>query len=748
MIRNKIALSIVSTLLLVGFSGCNSDSQTDNTLSGQVIGSHYEGAKVCQDTNENYKCDENEDSVLTDAQGAFTLNSVGDYPILAEIGTDTKKYSNGELVDVTDAVTFVTMPEGKGEDGQLMLSTLSTAIVARMINENLSFENAKMVIALLSRVDAQDILENFVDGGELTAQEKQLLQTLANAYLLSLQQANGFNNFVTVQSSTATVWRDAAINWTATTGLDFIAPEFSLLLGIGGNSSDPYSEQLSEILTQLTQINEELQKQTLLLTNMDSTLSKIYDFALQNKQKESIDALKINHNRLTTELINLHNIIADQTNEEILASDNTLQNLATILTKENLDFMGSYSRILAGKDGISSISTTMGNFLQARLSYRENALEKNGVDMIEIIDSTNESLMAQYVVYLQDMQAIYLAEMMAIYISKNADKIEDSTLSKQFSRLIINESGLLSTMNQGDSIAKLNEITKDKFESIHNLFKNEPKNGIITNWITDTEDTSIAGEFTAAKEYKNLFPSGDWKKQGVAYVWNKISNNNFTGYYDGDKLTARKDDSISSLLNLSECNSIEFLSIPNPTLVCKELNYKELMGTKNSNNFGYTVVTPYTYKGLNIEKVLFNSKRISVPEDATHAIDSSGKLYFKKGKNQNQIIQYNFHNGEKALFQFSTKNDKKGFNQAYSRIGVDCGVAKGSYTSTCSKLSSNDTGGSLGGHSYIALTSKSGQIALIKVNGRNTEHSTDVRAYMDTCEVSNKNDTSLCRDAD
>jgi|GEM_PF-2878957 len=744
MLKNKITLSIASAIFMAGFAGCGNDTQT-NTLSGQVIGSHYEGAKVCQDTNENYKCDENELSVFSDANGVFELESVGNYPIIAEIGVDAKKHSGGSSTSIVNPITFITMPEGLSEDGKLMLSTVSTAIVAQMISKKLSFENAKMVTALLSGIDTQDILENFVDGGELNAEEKQVLQALADAYLLSLQQANGFTSFVTVQGSTKTVWRDAAINWTATTGLNFASSELTSLLGL--DARDPYSQTLSDMLTQLTDINDELKKQTALITNMNSTLTKIYDSTLLSNYKKSIDTLNVNHDKLNTELINLNNIVAEQTNEEILANSATLQNLAAIFTRENMNFMGNYSRILAGKNGISSVSNDMNNFLQARFDYRQNALEKDGVDIIEILDSTNEALMAQYIVYLQDMQAIYLSEILAIYISKNVDKIEDATLKNHFATLIINESGLFTTMSQEDSFAKLNDITREKFEAIKKLFKNTPSSGVLTNWVTDMFDNADSGEYSSVKEeFKNTLPAGDWITQhGEIYIWDKV-NDYFTykGSFDGTILKASYALRESSF-DVTSCKNVAFLFSSTTSLVCKELDYKKLMEVKNSSNFGYTVVTPYNYPEVNIEKIEFNSRRITIPKDATHAIDSSGKLYFKSGKNQNQIVQYNFHNGEKALFQFSTKNASSGLNQAFSRVAVDCGVATGNYVSDCNTTSSNETSGKVGGHSVITLESKSGQKVMIKIGGRGSENSSNIKAYMDTCEAPNINQ-STCRD--
>ena len=79
--RSKFLL--ISTMLAVltacgGGGGGSSSSGTSTTIAGAVIDGYIEGATVCLDVNDNGVCDASEPSVVTGANGAYTLSYAGD----------------------------------------------------------------------------------------------------------------------------------------------------------------------------------------------------------------------------------------------------------------------------------------------------------------------------------------------------------------------------------------------------------------------------------------------------------------------------------------------------------------------------------------------------------------------------------------------------------------------------------------------------------------------------------------------
>ena len=72
-------------------SACGGSDDAPVTTRGVVVGSYFQGAKVCLDSNVNGVCDSSEAATTSDANGGYTLSGSGS-PVVAEIGTDAKRY--------------------------------------------------------------------------------------------------------------------------------------------------------------------------------------------------------------------------------------------------------------------------------------------------------------------------------------------------------------------------------------------------------------------------------------------------------------------------------------------------------------------------------------------------------------------------------------------------------------------------------------------------------------------------------
>jgi len=159
---------IILGLSLILLSGCgddSSDNQTSQTIQGVVIGSHYEGAWVCVDSNSNGRCDE-EPKTVSDANGNWTLDDPKNTAlnVVAEIYVDNIKHSNypappSETL-VEKPMIFVAPLQGK-VDNQLIVSPISTMVYESMQENDTSFEVAKESVAIELEVSSDVLLTNY-----------------------------------------------------------------------------------------------------------------------------------------------------------------------------------------------------------------------------------------------------------------------------------------------------------------------------------------------------------------------------------------------------------------------------------------------------------------------------------------------------------------------------------------------------------------------------------------------------------
>lgn len=155
----------LSLMFLSGCSDNNSNNQSQQTIQGVVIGSHYEGAWVCVDFNSNGTCDE-ETITVTDANGHWTLDDPRDSTsnVVAEIYADNLKHSNypppTSSTLVEKPMIFIAPLQGE-VDGKLIVSSISTMVHASMQENGTSFDVAKESVANEVGVPSNVLLTNY-----------------------------------------------------------------------------------------------------------------------------------------------------------------------------------------------------------------------------------------------------------------------------------------------------------------------------------------------------------------------------------------------------------------------------------------------------------------------------------------------------------------------------------------------------------------------------------------------------------
>ena len=177
---------------LVTACGGSDSSAPVATVSGQVVGSFIENARVCMDMNKNGRCDADEPDTRSAQDGSYTLPVKAGVDIVAEIGMDAFSSEKADFSDRKPVAARFTMRSGSAlwSTGNTAVSALSTAISADM-DSGTSPDAARKKLADKLAIDAAKILGNY--------------NTEADAMVKGTLQGYGKNLITVFQDVTAAV---------------------------------------------------------------------------------------------------------------------------------------------------------------------------------------------------------------------------------------------------------------------------------------------------------------------------------------------------------------------------------------------------------------------------------------------------------------------------------------------------------------------------------------------------------------
>ncbi|HKB84416.1 MAG TPA: alkaline phosphatase family protein [Burkholderiales bacterium] len=145
------------------------------SASSSTVASHYQGAKVCVDVNNNGACDPDEASTSTDANGAFSLHSLSAGPVIAEIPATSTNAGHPVAQRTVFRASLEQIAEGAANAGHAAVDTpaesavvitpLSTEVVRMMEADSLDYQTAKYDLAARLAVPAYQVLG---DPGQVT----------------------------------------------------------------------------------------------------------------------------------------------------------------------------------------------------------------------------------------------------------------------------------------------------------------------------------------------------------------------------------------------------------------------------------------------------------------------------------------------------------------------------------------------------------------------------------------------------
>jgi hypothetical protein len=183
-------------------SGVNySTSTTGNAVEPVAVPVAYQNAKVCFDTNDNGTCDLSEDSVATDANGAFSLPAAKSGTLIAEVGSSAGYVdpNSGQLTHPAQTMTLRASADQIAAGNPVVISPLSTEALRTIQSQGLSYAEAVQAIAArlsLNNTPAQptdvtvtpaQVIEDLATLSDARAQSALLFETqaLANRYALA-----------------------------------------------------------------------------------------------------------------------------------------------------------------------------------------------------------------------------------------------------------------------------------------------------------------------------------------------------------------------------------------------------------------------------------------------------------------------------------------------------------------------------------------------------------------------------------
>ena len=181
---NAVTLSLIAALLLSACGG--NDSGGRATLSGQVVGSYIENARVCMDANKNGLCDVDEPAVRSGRDGSFTIEIVSGADLLADIGTDAYTSDRADFSDrkAVRARYMLRSASALWSTGSTVISPLSSVVSAGLDN-GLTEAAARSKLAGVLAVDPAKLLVNY--NSETDEVVKGTLQGYAKNLTLVLQ---------------------------------------------------------------------------------------------------------------------------------------------------------------------------------------------------------------------------------------------------------------------------------------------------------------------------------------------------------------------------------------------------------------------------------------------------------------------------------------------------------------------------------------------------------------------------------
>jgi len=188
-------IKIFSLSLLCGLAliGCGSSSSTDSgTTTAYAIGSIYENATCCFDTDTDDSCIGEATRVLSSSDGSFILNSTAQNTILCELNGAIKHLVEGDAGENITSDKKLRAPVGADDgSGTYIVSALTTKIWDEMEQDSsLTVATAKTKVSNQLGISVDDLTKNFHNDSTISSEVKTKMQNESDN-IFTLMDNNG-----------------------------------------------------------------------------------------------------------------------------------------------------------------------------------------------------------------------------------------------------------------------------------------------------------------------------------------------------------------------------------------------------------------------------------------------------------------------------------------------------------------------------------------------------------------------------
>ena len=615
LIRNiTLSLGAILTITSCSHSSDNSNSNNepavDVTLTGKVIGSHYEGAKVFIDSNANLIYDENESSTISASDGSWELPNPNnsELNIIANIAVGNTVYSYNRLPlmkKVKKPLTFIASTKSINADGKIMLSAISTMIWKNMKAKGNSFEDAQVAIANEVNVPVADVLSDydlekstpvsenleFASEDEIIELEVDPISNLAQSYSrVSTADSNatckpksGFMSFLKKSvGAIASDAFDAAIVASSHSSVGSDEPDDIDPKEPDAKDNPDYTCQLDTMITLETNIEGNVSQINTELKVADSLLDDIYTQMVSNSEETAQVAISEFINNAGTMWLSYKGNIdttSDTTNLSLVQNCETLKLLNATGIYDQQSPSGIF-KLVSTIDALLGNGVASNGYLAAffdakvQLDQLKKITATQGTSGHDIVAPMNSSANDTFSVYtklataLQQAYNLEATNVMFAYTQQNKIMCSDATVPT-FTSI----DGLPVNNDLVTNMGTLNNIYKKRFKALDKIIID---NAALYSDIITKALPSLATVVNVPASYSGV-PGGDWNKTGALFAPMILvsADYNVTGSYNGvdlnitnfSKQTRDKNVTVYKSLTLLDVNDCLVPTTDQPSII-------------------------------------------------------------------------------------------------------------------------------------------------------------------------------------
>lgn len=504
-------------------------------------------------------------------------------------------------------------------------------------------------------------------------------------------------------------------------------------------------KKIDQLIKDMAQVEDQLRKNLEQLAEVKNIIERIYTQMTEDNFFLQSLFLNATVRQVDTVYQQLVGIIGDKpiSLKEILTDPIRVKLFEAFYNDKLLREITDKTNTLSGRGSASdSENNSIHSLFVSHKKYLNTIVPIRGEktqDLIPEIDNGNEALLSMVYDFVYTQQKSYILQRIALLLTVHAP--DESPL--RF--LTIPEQGIFSSNTFKNNLKALDKDYSEKVQSIINLSLTE-------GFISDEYNVASFGKIMLDTSTSiQSVPKGQWQNNCDLYIWGGAVNDSketIQGMYDGKNLAvycSNPEKAIQkhkTVLDLSSCfnpnTDNPVVTSTNPSYIACELLGGKFSFKKYKTSIGYSPNKSKFFESLVFDDNTFNNQEkdrfsfqiteryhthpVLDPEKTTVVSDDiyggiiDNPTYIVMNKPEDygdwnaQILQYNFENGERMLFQltyFLNPADAV----SYHMFSLSCGDYSGGWKckESGTKVTPKHRNGA--GSSSLEVSSPSGEIS-------------------------------------